>query len=181
MALTSEIKCTQCEFSCLSSVTWGPKYYLTANNEKISVDRKLGWCFDCDSIAPVESLDDEALVAIQIDELEQSRKCRLMHHIFRVISPSYRTKMKKLKALEIRLMIIKTRADKEVCLKCGTRKILTFSQEARAALQTPNRPTVPHPGCSKNGNLYSEPSMYLSIKMSPKYYNTEGQPIEPQS
>jgi|GEM_PF-2013679 len=58
-----KVQCTQCEFRSSTSVVEGRFAYELPGDARLSLRRRLGWCFDCATIRPVEDLTRDSFEA----------------------------------------------------------------------------------------------------------------------
>lgn len=51
-----QIMCDRCDFRTLTSVLWGRYQYEMPDGTRFNLNRRAGWCYDCNKVVPVEDL-----------------------------------------------------------------------------------------------------------------------------
>lgn len=53
----TEFTCSKCSFTGDNTVSWGKFAYELADGKLLPLERSIGWCYECDRLAGVETLD----------------------------------------------------------------------------------------------------------------------------
>ncbi|MCL1047528.1 hypothetical protein L2737_19690 [Shewanella electrodiphila] len=173
-----DIKCTACDYQKCSVEFWGVKSYLTEAGDKIDLKGVIGWCFDCNSLSIIESLNDREAIEAKIALHLKTKPKGLKHFLQSLLSSNYRYDLAKINMLAKRLNIIQLRKGKELCLKCGCQNVRYFTQDEEKAMAQDAQMITEHPNCINNGKLYSKRGFYISVAIAPQFYNLNGQQIE---
>lgn len=198
----TNISCDRCGYKGSTGVVWGIFKYQTPLG-KISLPRVLGWCEDCQSLAPIEDAsvasrhkslkgDVESLEACLEEEINSAKKnAPLLSRIFSRDSPDseeirkLRASMENLIAelqiptvLNSYLMSIR----KPRCLTCGSSKVFEFPKmpEGLNRFDDKDRKSVAigvrHHGCG--GEMYATKSeVRLNIRFRERLYSLSGERI----
>jgi len=174
---TTDFKCDACNFQSSSTVIWGSSHYLDESNAEVNLEKILGWCCECQSIAPIECFDDELLIITKIIEHSQHLQPSFAHIIKWVFSGEYRNHLGSINRLNKRLSIIKLRKGKECCLNCGSQNVDTIFQGNKQASSINSSETL-HPGCKSHGKLNAQPGLNINMSLSPRFYDLNGEEID---
>lgn len=153
--------CTCCDFRQSNIVAWGTKEYVLADGVRIPVKGSLGWCRQCEGLAPVESLDVERQEA-ELNkaerklELQRGRLVRRWWQIHRSLLPAASEYCKmdilaeEVEDEKAKLQLINTRQSPARCLNCGSveviAKLVTNTSEWPDE-RLPKHTGFTHPGC----------------------------------
>ena len=162
-------------------VLWGPMLYLI-DGKKISVDRRLGWCHECQELKPIEHFKpDEYLAGIREHQDKLSKLQSSPFKLFISVSKRYRAKLyqEEIEKQALALYITSKRRGTEKCLACGSDKVVSFDGDYSleydgAALYLGEKHTgFYHPGCG--GEFVATPNpIRFNIAFIDKYYDING-------
>lgn len=193
------IECEHGDYSGRSSVLWGRFEYETPTG-LISIDRVLGWCHGCASVAPVEVLPSAALVSELERKIAKALAAEQQHYDearanmppwkralgFRPVLSDESIRLSNarlswqddLRDARVALDALTDRQSPPRCLVCGDMRVSHFSTLAKITDLNPEirrkqDAGLKHPGCG--GQLtYRQSSVWVSPNLSHRNYDLEG-------
>lgn len=183
--------CDRCGFTSSNMVFWGRFYYQIGNGRYIHVERCAGWCFDCQTFAPIEELNQEKAM----NELQRVKKELWKHQEQLGKIESYKigiisrwfTSSKKLEALRTKVgylqinvssalsyvNLINSRKSPARCLRCCQSNITPFVMPPVEDNPGKHLTGFIHPNCG--GNIIAENSnTRIAMKYKTCIYSIEG-------
>lgn len=198
-----EYTCTSCNFRGADHVIWGQFFYRMPSGET-NLERTLGWCDDCATLAPVEVLpSDDGLVKSrrEIEDFKQRLDAISQHEastrplwmrLFGLKNWSYDRmdllrKLNDLKEgheeLTKRARLMKNRRSGQRCLVCSSESVREIPRPLMPSEYESADPfeAVPvdmrHPGCT--GQLVARNSEFrLNVRLLRRIYDPDGHLIE---
>ncbi|WP_293392119.1 hypothetical protein [Nevskia sp.] len=195
--------CTACNFRGAEHVVWGRFHYRTSKGE-INLERQLGWCDDCGTLAPIEQLPTRERLAanralideykLRLTELRESEKSgrplwmRLLG--FKRLSPDRLKLREGLREVEENQIELRRRANTLSERRAGPRCLICSSESVRTVPQ-PSMPSeyesvdlyevipvdMQHPGCT--GQLMACNSEFrLNMRLLKRIYDPEGRLLD---
>jgi len=177
-----EIYCDRCDFQGTTTVLWGSFKYQFEDGTSAYIERKLGWCSDCNDIRPVEVLPEYDSVNDELEKyrrlLDAERSRGIIGSIHRKMSSRARYHFEHLQESERGmanlLRLAATRRSAPKCLHC--------SSEDVAEIDMPKYGSDPfdwsldflHPGCGGNLRVKDSGGMRISIGNRTMLYSPEG-------
>lgn len=195
MSMPFEIySCSRCEFQGWSTVVWGFFSYLDGD-AVIPLQRSLGWCEACASLAPVEVLPSAAALArleaasaaaaarlqplLAAARRRQQRLARLLGWPLRLdletaaAEAEFEQAQRELAEARARAAALRARSSGPRCLHCGSHACVPLPPSAAAATGAPASVGMAHPGCG--GELLRQPAGFrVAAGMTSRYYDLEG-------
>ena len=174
------LDCEVCNHHSSSSITWGD-YKYQIDTDLISIDRRLGWCFVCDTFVPIESFEPEDYLK-EIHELQKSIE-KLENNLILSFLSSRRKKDSKYFKEQINknilsLYIAAKRIGTEKCLTCGSQETELFNGDYSLSYENGNyqgskRTGFKHPGCGGEFIATPNPIRY-HMRFTPQLYDING-------
>jgi hypothetical protein len=153
--------CSQCDFGGSSISTWGEFNY-KKDSVLAPIHRKIGICYTCNAITPVEKLPDREY----LNRLVESSKQNWVTD-------------KLIEDEKKRAKLLNNRDSKARCLDCGSHDFgivpNTKQPEERKNSNTPWRAGITHKNCG--GRIYVKKSilnLYYGDRLPKRYYDIEG-------
>lgn len=194
-SLVTTFYCDCCDFEQDSSHTWGRREYVLPDGVHISLNWEIGWCQDCDGIAPIESLIEEPW---QIDLREAKENIdkyspapvRYWWQLHRwIFASAWANRLNDWKSgrefflakvfdAEDGLSLLKSRLSPPKCLSCGglrvTAPLVISGEELDYPVSEPKRTGTLHPICG--GQLWmAQYGSRISLVPTVCCYTPEGE------
>ena len=183
--------CSECEYSDTSMVLWGIFNY-QGSQGLVPVERQLGWCHQCEGLAPIEVLPSEGRIKI----IEQREFPAFMGPVDKTVplSESEKTKNmewqrawreRELKDEYSRLSLLVDRESGPRCLSCGSTSIFYLPNDidVQGSWCDPAPPTafgVAHPGCG-GSLLVCHSEMRFQLEIPDRLFDMEGCQVSDES
>lgn len=198
----TDITCDRCDYTGSTGVAFGIFKYQTPFG-KITLPRTLGWCNSCESLAPIEDVDQiirykslkndlSELESALSEEIDKAKKeMPLLARLFskqepdnevireiRVSLVNYSQELARPSALASYLML----GGEAHCLTCGSSDVFRFPKipsgldDFYSTERHPRLIGIKHPGCG--GEMYAATStVRLNRRFSEKTYSLYGKRI----
>jgi hypothetical protein len=197
------LTCDSCNYIGASSAVWGHFIYDSPSDNDVWVNRELGWCYQCEDLAPIEVLP--SLESIQEIEHMIEKKAQELHEIKQKARQG-RSFLRKLLQLPAympdtgrmvesdqfrfkhnlaeerkRFDLLKGRKSKPRCLSCGNERCFVLPEYTKppGSDEYPGEPVsteIKHPNCG--GNLMVQYSgIRASMIFEHRIYDIEGRLI----
>jgi predicted nucleic-acid-binding Zn-ribbon protein len=181
---STHFECDTCDFTSTSRVLWG-KYNYLVDGCTFPIDRQLGYCNGCNSIAPIEkiiSVNETLKKLIQVQEnLQQYRRSTFTTLWNNCFSFKFKEYKKQEKALSIYYKISTERSGTEKCLMCGNEDFILLDKPVTGVELVKlkaKKDVFSHPGCG--GHLLAkEDPLRLNCTFSPLLYSFGGLKLKP--
>lgn len=198
-----EYSCTDCDFGSADHVIWGRFHYRTSKGE-VDLERTLGWCDSCATLAPIEVLPSDDSLAkslVQIEECKQqldaiskleSASRPLWIRLLGLSDWSYdrmdlQRQLNDLKQghvdLKARTLLLRDRRSGRRCLVCSSESVRQIPRPAMpgesefSALYEQIHVGMQHPGCT--GQLVAADSgTRIRMHLFKRVYDLEGHLLE---
>ncbi len=184
--------CDTCDFQRYNTVLWGNYAYLI-DGVKVSLNRQLAWCLECNSFAAVEDFSDLGERVSALTRAVKSHTASMQNRsVFTLLAEAvfpYRRRestraIQELEQLAFRIDLIRARKGQERCLKCGSTDWIPFGEEAingvravGARSDAPQKTGFKHPGCG--GEILAKPNPWRSnMAFTPLRYGPDGGRID---
>jgi hypothetical protein len=196
--------CSKCDFSSSDVVMWGRRSY-RMGQQTVSVNAQLGWCDDCQDLAPIEVLPSPERARVLSAELANVEGDIMALNVeLQTGRPWYRRALGLGPGVSRELMMLEFRRDDLVetrvedakrselladrstpplCLRCGSDKcralpalrVAIDGDDADARRRLP----VEHPGCGGTFIVAVSP-IRVSIATVHRFYDINGRFVEEQ-
>jgi hypothetical protein len=175
------LDCDKCDYSGSTMVTWG-NYKYRYENQTTPVNRILGWCSDCEGLAPIEDFNNASEILAEIKGLIKPLKVNVRRRIS-ITTSKYQCEsrvenLERIDQLSSQLHMIIERKGNERCLKCSSTNVSIFdgdySLEYEGLLYKGLRKTgFIHPNCG--GEIIATPNpIRFNMRFEPKFYSPDG-------
>lgn len=180
----SIIYCDSCDYRGMSYVVWGLFKYRFDDWHESAVRRELGWCTDCASVRPMESLPHPAVLERELTEvrgrLQPLRTDRFWSRVAAVVSRKRRSEIQSLRDRESDLLhqqaMIASRTSPARCLRCGSTAVTPMAVRVCGNKAFDEDAGMSHPGCGGALRVRNaEVRLHLSHKL--QRYTPEGELI----
>lgn len=168
--------CSKCKFE--QSISYGSKvyYYKLSNEDKITIKRSLGWCFNCKTVTHLHlGLSTDSLQEEILSIKNKIRRIQSSKSFFRSLTKFEKNEIEK---LEIKitenqkyLSILNGESTIHSCLECGSAYVFPLNLNSEFASTIPSKTSYLHHNCG--GQLMHE---YSDFRVS---FKTEQVFIKP--
>lgn len=172
------LDCEKCGYGGSASVTRGDFRYQIGGSE-YPVSRKLAWCLDCSGFVPAEDFES-------YEEQNYSREDTLSAPVGGIFNRLFSVRKRRIEKTPIVAAAKPKRppmqARPERCLSCGGINFLDVDIDHEkldpfAPEQPPLRTGFIHPQCG--GEFLASLSQgWFNVRFEPKYFDSDGMPIE---
>lgn len=190
---TTTFFCTTCSFRQGDARTWGGKEYVLGNGVRIPLDWRLGWCHDCNGLAAVEELSEEA----RGDELFEAQKTLaslgpppvrrwwqlhrfLLRGWWHAKAENWMYYACQVEDAQDALRLVSERKTTPRCLACGSSRVIAPLVTDRSEWRDEagrRRTGFVHPGCGGELMMVMD-GMRIGLRPSIRRYTPEGEFIE---
>ncbi len=181
MSMTfGEIHCDLCDFRTTTMNIWGWFFYVFPDNYQMWVNRKLGWCYSCKTMQPVETFPELSKLTEIVPYLKAELAKLTGNGILKFLKPYFGKNkveigliLEEIVKAERFIALLKERKSPPKCLECSGSEIACFDMPEFYEKKGPQQILFRHPGC--NGQLWIEESdLRLAMQMRSRYYTLEG-------
>jgi hypothetical protein len=175
------LHCDKCDFHGCDTVLWGDYRYIDENGE-YSIDRELGWCFECNELTAIESFKGSKEIIEEIEKITKGIKADYQKSVILLLTRNAKNNKKydidKVSKLSKKLYINGLRIGTEKCLKCGSVNVTPFDGDYSLEYEGLNyqgrkHTGFVHPECG--GEIIATPNPWrFNKRFITKYYAIDG-------
>lgn len=185
--------CDRCDFRASEDIVWGRFYYQLSDGSLIPLERELGWCSSCKTLAPVERLSINNAIHDEIQSLKvdfaryEAELLNLENRSFFIkcfMSSKKKEEIKKnfaytrqvLKEKMELVNILSSRKTPPRCLICSSDEVISYEFPSISIDEPPGKHYLTgfiHPDCGGN-IMISNSGIRLIMQMKRRSYSTEG-------
>lgn len=174
------LNCEKCDYSDTTMVTWGNFNY-RYKKQTTPINRVLGWCFNCEKLAPIEDFSNSSEILAEIKDLINTLKSTSKRISITFSNKKYENRVEKLEKIDqlsTQLNMIIERKGQERCLNCSSTNVSLFDGDYKLDYEGLlykglKKTGFIHPNCG--GEIIATPNpIRFNMRFEPKFYSPDG-------